>query len=58
MALIKKIKDFKETGIITNPFLDTIFFRKIRSILGGKMHFMLVGAVPIDHWIIFTSAFY
>ena len=48
MALNKKIKDFKENGIITNPFLDTIVFRKIRNILGGRMRFMLVGAAPID----------
>ena len=48
MALNKKIKDFKETGIITNPLLDTLVFRKIRDILGGRMRFMLVGAAPMD----------
>ena len=48
MALNIKIKDFKETGIITNPLLDTLIFRKIRNILGGRMRFMLVGSAPMD----------
>ena len=35
-AINLKMKDFKESGIITNPFLDAIVFKKIRAILGGK----------------------
>jgi long-chain acyl-CoA synthetase len=42
------MKDFKETGIITNPLLDALIFGKIRNILGGRMRFMLVGSAPMD----------
>ena len=48
MALNKKIKDFKETGILTNPLLDSLIFKKVRSVLGGRMRFMLVGSAPMD----------
>ena len=47
-AIEIKMKDFKETGILTNPFLDSLIFKKIRNILGGKMRFMLVGSAPMD----------
>ena len=47
-AIKQKIKDFKETGIITNPLLDNLVFTKIRNILGGRMRFMLVGSAPMD----------
>ena len=47
-AIKQKMKDFKETGIITNPLLDTLIFKKIRNILGGRMRFMLVGSAPMD----------
>ena len=47
-AINLKMKDFKESGIITNPFLDAIVFKKIRAILGGRMRFMLVGSAPMD----------
>ena len=48
MALNKKIKDFKETGILTNPLLDSLIFKKVRNVLGGRMRFMLVGSAPMD----------
>ena len=48
MAINLKMKDFKETGIITNPFFDSFIFDKVRNILGGKMRFMLVGSAPMD----------
>ena len=48
MAINLKIKDFNKTGILTNPFLDALIFRKIRNILGGRMRFMLVGSAPMD----------
>ena len=48
MAINIKMKDFKETGIITNPLLDALIFGKIRNILGGRMRFMLVGSAPMD----------
>ena len=50
-AIEIKIKDFKETGILTNPFLDTLIFKKIRDILGGRMRFMLVGSAPMDPYL-------
>ena len=48
MALNQKIKNFKETGIITNPLLDRLVFKKVRNILGGRMRFMLIGSAPMD----------
>ena len=48
MALNQKIKDFKETGILSNPLLDALIFKKVRSVLGGRMRFMLVGSAPMD----------
>ena len=48
MALNQKIKDFKETGILSNPLLDSLIFRKVRGVLGGRMRFMLVGSAPMD----------
>ena len=50
-AIEIKIKDFKETGILTNPFLDTLVFKKVRDILGGRMRFMLVGSAPMDPYL-------
>ena len=51
-AIEIKIKDFKEKGIITNPFLDALIFKKIRNILGGRMRFMLVGSAPTDPYLL------
>lgn len=48
MAIKLKMNDFKEKGIITNPFLDALIFQKIRNILGGRIRFMLVGSAPMD----------
>ena len=48
MALNQKIKDFKERGILSNPLLDSLIFKKVRSVLGGRMRFMLVGSAPMD----------
>ena len=48
MAIKLKMNDFKEKGIITNPFLDALIFKKIRNILGGRLRFMLVGSAPMD----------
>ena len=48
MAINKKIKDYQETGILTNPFLDTLIFKKIKNNLGGKLRFMLVGSAPME----------
>ena len=45
-AMEIKKKDLKETGILTNPFLDNLVFKKVRNILGGRMRFMLVGSAP------------
>jgi long-chain acyl-CoA synthetase len=45
------MKDFKEYGILTNPFLDTLIFKDIRNILGGRMRFMLVGSAPMDPYL-------
>ena len=50
-AIELKIKDFKESGILTNPFLDNLVFKKIRAILGGRMRFMLVGSAPMDPYL-------
>lgn len=50
-AIEIKMKDFKETGILTNPFLDTLVFKKVRDILGGRMRFMLVGSAPMDPYL-------
>ena len=50
-AIEIKMKDLKENGILTNPFLDAIFFKKVRDILGGRMRFMLVGSAPMDPYL-------
>ena len=50
-AIEIKMKDFKERGILTNPFLDTLIFKKVRDILGGRMRFMLVGSAPMDPYL-------
>ena len=50
-AIELKVKDFKESGILTNPFLDNLVFKKIRAILGGRMRFMLVGSAPMDPYL-------
>jgi len=47
-AIDIKMKDLKENGILTNPFLDYLIFGKCRNILGGRMRFMLVGSAPMD----------
>ena len=51
-AMEIKMKDLKETGILTNPFLDTLIFKKVRNILGGRMRFMLVGSAPTDPYLL------
>ena len=51
-AIEIKMKDLKETGILTNPFLDTLIFKKVRNILGGRMRFMLVGSAPTDPYLL------
>ena len=50
-AIEIKMKDFKEKGIITNPFLDYLVFKEVRNILGGRMRFMLVGSAPMDPYL-------
>ena len=50
-AIEIKMKDYEQTGILTNPFLDTLIFKKIRNILGGRMRFMLVGSAPMDPYL-------
>ena len=50
-AIDIKMKDLKENGILTNPFLDKLIFQKIRDILGGRMRFMLVGSAPMDPYL-------
>ena len=50
-AIEIKMKDLEEKGILTNPFLDTLIFKKIRDILGGRMRFMLVGSAPMDPYL-------
>ena len=50
-AIDIKMKDLKENGILTNPFLDYLIFGKCRNILGGRMRFMLVGSAPMDPYL-------
>ena len=44
----QKLKDYKESGELTNVFWDALLFNKIRKLLGGRMRFMLTGAAPMS----------
>ena len=46
------MKDYKEKGILTNPLWDTIAFREVRKVLGGRMRFMLIGSAPMDGYVL------
>ena len=47
-ALDIKIKDYNETGILKNIFLDNLIFKKVREKFGGRLRFMLVGSAPVE----------
>ena len=51
-AIDLKIKDYEETGILTNFIWDNLVFKEIRNVLGGKMRFMLVGGAPVDTYLL------
>ena len=43
-----KIKDYNETGILKNIFLDNTIFKRVRASFGGRLRFMLVGSAPVE----------
>ena len=47
-AINMKIKDYNETGILTNILFDNIIFNQVRKSFGGRLRFMLVGSAPCE----------
>ncbi|KIM32176.1 hypothetical protein M408DRAFT_326826 [Serendipita vermifera MAFF 305830] len=47
-ALEVKIRNFNQTGTVTHPFWDAVVFRKVRAMLGGKVHLMTCGSAPVS----------
>jgi len=51
-AMELKMKDYKEKGVLTNILWDTIAFKRVRDVLGGRMRFMLIGSAPMDGYVL------
>ncbi|OMJ84629.1 hypothetical protein SteCoe_14221 [Stentor coeruleus] len=47
-ALRAKQKAYKETGAINHAFWDTLVFKKVKAVLGGRVKVMLTGSAPIS----------
>ena len=47
-----KIKDYENTGIYKNIFLDYLVLQEVRDTLGGRLRFMLCGSAPIEGYIL------
>ena len=43
-----KIKEWREHRILKNAFWDPLVFKEVRSFLGGRVRWMLVGSAPMD----------
>lgn len=50
-AMDTKIRNFRQTGILTDVFWDNVALKQVRQILGGRMRFMLVGSAPMDPYL-------
>ena len=51
-ALELKLKDYEEKGVLNNILWDNLVFNEIKSYLGGRMRFMLIGSAPMDSKIL------
>ena len=47
-----KIKDYENTGMYKNIFLDYLVLQEVRDTLGGRLRFMLCGSAPIEGYIL------
>ena len=47
-AIKLKLKDYINTGMYKNIFLDNLILKEVRKNLGGNLRFMLVGSAPIE----------
>lgn len=46
-AIESKLEQFKNTGVWTDAFWDTLVFGQFREVLGGSIRFMLTGSAPM-----------
>ena len=51
-AIDIKIKDYNETGLLTNVLFDNTIFKPVRKNFGGRFRFMLVGSAPCDPYLL------
>ena len=51
-ALRIKLEKLKKTGDPTHKLYDTILFRKMKAVLGGKIKFLATGGAPIDKTVL------
>ena len=48
MAVDTKLKNLKESCSYTHGFYDTIVFKKMKNVLGGRVKFMVTASAPIS----------
>ncbi|KAH0478783.1 MAG: hypothetical protein KVP17_001299 [Porospora cf. gigantea B] len=47
-AVETKIGQFRKTGEVSHRFLDKLVFNKMKTMMGGRLRFMLSGGAPMD----------
>lgn len=47
-AINTKLENYRKTGAITHSVYDTLIFRNIRNLLGGRVEMLVSGSAPIQ----------